>query len=277
MENQIVALQKIADQISEDIITTGRDCKEEVHIGGNLTLSEIMAVLFFSVAQVDPENPKWKDRDRIILSKGHGNVALSSAMARKGFFSIDELKNFDTLNSMLSMHIDKHRMPGVEISSGSLGHGLNVAVGAALGGQIDKAGWKVYCIISDGEMMEGSTWEALMSAGNFHLDNLTVVLDRNNFTIEGDTEDNMGLEPLADKLNAFKWSVMTVDGHDIQQLLDAFVMETLGRKPKFIIANTIKGRGIPSFEGKASSHFFKISAEDANRAIEKLQSAHSKQ
>jgi transketolase len=273
MKNQIVKLQEIADQISEDIITTGRDCKEEVHIGGNLSLSEIMAVLFFSVAQVDPENPKWKDRDRIILSKGHGNVALSSAMARKGFFSIDELKNFDTLNSMLSMHIDKHRMPGVEISSGSLGHGLNVAVGAALGGKIDKAGWKVYCIISDGELMEGSTWEALMSAGNFRLDNLTVVLDRNNFTIEGHTEDNMGLEPLADKLKAFKWSVMTVDGHNIQQLIDAFALETPGKKPKFIIANTIKGRRISSVEGKVSSHSFKISAVDAEGALARIKSS----
>jgi len=271
MDDQIIALQKIADQISTDIITTGRDCKEEVHIGGNLTLSEIMAVLFFSVARVDPENPKWSDRDRIILSKGHGNVALSSAMARKGFFSIDEMKQFDTLNAMLSMHIDKHRMPGVEISSGSLGHGLNVAVGAALGGKIDKADWQVYCIISDGELMEGSTWEALMSAGDFHLDNLTVILDRNRLTIEGDTEENFPLEPLAAKIDAFNWAVVNVDGHDIGQLLDAFQEKSPDNKPKFIIANTIKGRGIPSVEGKATSHFFKISAEDAERALAQLQ------
>lgn len=274
MENSIVKLRKIADQISEDIITTGRDCNEAVHIGGNLTLSEIMAVLFFSVINVDPKNPKWKDRDRVILSKGHGNIALSSAMARKGFFSIDELKNFDALNAMLSMHIDKHRMPGVEISSGSLGHGLSVAVGAALGGKIDKAGWRVYCIISDGELMEGSTWEALMSAANFHLGNLTVILDRNRLTIEGDTEENIGLEPLAMKIKTFNWSVMTVNGHDIGQLLYAFNQTTSDKNPKFIIANTIKGHGIPSVEGKASSHFFKISNEDANNAIARIKSTH---
>jgi len=272
MDNNIAKLQEIANQISADIITTGRDCEENVHIGGNLTLSEIMAVLFFKVANVDAKNPKWMDRDRIILSKGHGNVALSSAMARKGFFSLDELKNFDTLDAMLSMHIDKHRMPGVEISSGSLGHGLNVAVGAALGGKIDDADWKVYCVISDGELMEGSTWEAIMSAGNFHLDNLTVILDRNNLTIEGDTEENMGLEPLAMKLEAFNWSVETVDGHDISRLLDTFDKQSPDNKPKFIIAKTIKGRGIASMEGKASSHFFKISKEEAEKALAELKS-----
>ncbi len=131
-------LKKISKLIIEDILVTGKNCDVGVHLGGNLTLAEIMAVLFFSVANVDPDNLDWEDRDRIILSKGHGNVALSSAMARRGFFPLSELENFDTFDSMLSMHIDKHRMPGVEISSGSLGHGLSVAVGAALGGKIDQ-------------------------------------------------------------------------------------------------------------------------------------------
>jgi len=273
METNIDELKKMANLIRKDIIKTGRDCAVGVHLGGNLTIAEIMAVLFFGVAHLDPDNVTWKDRDRIILSKGHGNVALSSAMARLGFFNLEELEHFDTFNSMLSMHIDKHRMPGVEISSGSLGHGLSIAVGAAIGAKIDRADWKVYCIISDGELMEGSTWEAIMSAGHFHLDNLTVILDRNRFTIEGDTEENLALEPLNEKFNSFNWFVLEVDGHDVEALVEAFDTPTLEHKPKMIIANTVKGRGIPSLEGKASSHFFKISEEEANEALDRIQSA----
>ena len=272
MENNLDELKKIAKLIREDIITTGRDTAYGVHLGGNLTIAEIMAVLFFSVAKVDPKNVTWKERDRIILSKGHGNVALSSAMARLGFFDLAELKKFDTFNSMLSMHIDKHRMPGVEISSGSLGHGLSIAVGAALGGKIDNANWKVYCIISDGELMEGSTWEAIMSAAHYHLNNLTVIVDRNNFTIEGDTEENLALEPLADKFRAFNWFVIPVDGHNIEALVDAFGQDSQ-QKPKMIIAKTLKGRGIPSMEGKPESHFFKIKPEDAQAALDLLKSS----
>lgn len=273
MNTSLDELKKISKLIREDIIVTGRDCDVGVHLGGNLTLAEIMAVLFFSVANVDPENPDWEARDRIILSKGHGNVALSSAMARRGFFPLEELQHFDTFNSMLSMHIDKHRMPGVEISSGSLGHGLSIAVGAALGGKMDRADWNVYCIISDGELNEGSTWEAILSAGHFKLDNLTVILDRNMFTIEGATEDNLSLEPLGDKFKAFKWHPIEVDGHDLEALLNAFEEKTPDGKPKMIIANTIKGRGLPSVEGKASSHFYRISKEDAEAALAMLKSS----
>ena len=272
MAINIDALKDTAKLIREDIIKTGRDCNVGVHLGGNLTIVEIMAVLFFGVANLDPYNVTWQDRDRIILSKGHGNVALSSAMARRGFFNLEELGNFDTFNSMLSMHIDKHRMPGVEISSGSLGHGLSIAVGAAIGAKMDRADWKVYCIISDGELMEGSTWEAIMSAGHFHLDNLTVIIDRNHLTIEGDTEENLTLEPLGKKLKSFNWFVLDVDGHDVEALVEAFAAPSSENKPKMIIANTVKGRGIPSIEGKASSHFLRITEEDANEALRLIHS-----
>lgn len=273
MKLTVEELKQISKSIAEDIIVTGKNCNVGVHLGGNLTLAEIMAVLFFSVANLNPENPDSEDRDRIILSKGHGNVALSSAMARRGFFPLSELENFDTFNSMLSMHIDKHRMPGVEISAGSLGHGLSVAVGAALGGKIDHADWKVYCIISDGELMEGSTWEAILSAGHFKLDNLTVIVDRNLYTIEGATEDNIALEPLKEKFSAFNWHVVEIDGHDIEALLNVFEEKTPEKKPKMIIAKTIKGRGISSVEGKASSHFFRIKPEEADEALELLKSS----
>lgn len=270
MKENLEEIKKIARLIRRDILETARDCKVGVHVGGNLTLAEIMAVLFFGIARLDPKNPKWDDRDRIILSKGHGNLALSSAMARLGYFPLSELKNFDTFNSMLSMHIDKHRMPGVEISSGSLGHGLSVAVGAALGGKIDLAGWKVFCIISDGELMEGSTWEAILNAAQNHLDNLTVVVDRNRFTIDGSTEENMALESLVKKMEAFNWKVIEVDGHSIEQLMKAFLANSFSKKPKMIIANTIKGRGVPALENTPGSHFLKIKPEDAKEALDNL-------
>jgi transketolase len=161
-------------------------------------------------------------------------------------------------------------MPGVEISSGSLGHGLSIAVGAALGGKVDNAEWDVYCIISDGELMEGSTWEAIMSAGHFGLNNLTVVVDRNNYTIDGSTEENMSLDPLDEKFRAFHWDVVEIDGHNIEEIYDAFNQHSSSGKPKVIIANTIKGRGVPSLEGKASSHFFKMGSEDAQAALDLL-------
>lgn len=270
MDNLIQDLKLKATQIRKDILTTARDCESGVHVGGNLTLAEIMAVVYFHIAKVDPANPNWPERDRIILSKGHGNLALSSAMARRGYFPIEELEKFDTFNSMLSMHIDRHRMPGVEISSGSLGHGLSVAVGAALGGKIDHADWQVYCIISDGELMEGSSWEAILSAAHNHLDNLTVIVDRNNFTIEGGTEENLALEPLDEKIRAFNWMPLCVDGHNIEALLAAFAKKTDRGRPKMIIAKTIKGQGVPSIEGKASSHFLKMKPEDAQAALDLL-------
>ena len=260
-------LEHIANEIRRDVIQTARDCVDGVHIGGSLSLAEVYAVLFFSAAKLDPNNPKWADRDRIILSKGHGNVGFSAAMARRGFFPLEELKNFDKLNAMLSMHVDKHRMPGVEISSGSLGHGLPIAVGAALGGKLDQAKWQVYCILGDGEMMEGSNWEALMSGAHYQLDNLTAIIDRNMYSIDGPTEEVMSLEPLADKIRGFGWQLVEVDGNDVEQVLDAFNRVHDTGKPKLILANTIKGKGVSFLEGKTSSHFAHFNPEDADRAL----------
>ncbi len=268
---EIKNLEHIAREIRRDVIKTARDCAEGVHIGGSLSLAEVYAVLFFSIAKLDPNNPKWADRDRIILSKGHGNVGFAAAMARRGFFSLEELKNFDKLNAMLSMHVDKHRMPGVEISSGSLGHGLPVAVGAALGGKLDQAKWQVYCILGDGEMMEGSNWEALMSGAHYKLDNLTAIIDRNRYCIDGSTEEVMSLEPLADKLRDFGWQLIEVDGNDVEHLLDAFSRVHDVGKPKLILANTIKGKGVSFLEGKASSHFAQLTPEEADRALSEVE------
>jgi len=169
------------------------------------------------------------------------------------------------------MHVDKHRMPGVEISSGSLGHGLPIAVGTALGGKLDQAKWEVYCIIGDGEMMEGSNWEALMSGAHYKLDNLTAVIDRNKYCIDGPTEEVMSLEPLTDKIRDFGWQLVEVDGNDVGQLLDAFNCVHDTGKPKLILANTIKGKGVSFLEGKVSSHFAHLTSEDAEHALADLE------
>ncbi|MDO9547217.1 MAG: transketolase [Pelolinea sp.] len=270
-DENVKNLEYIANEIRRDVIQTAYDCAEGVHVGGSLSLAEMYSVLFFSVAKLDPNNLKWADRDRIILSKGHGNVGFSAAMARRGFFPLEELKNFDKLNAMLSMHVDKHRMPGVEISSGSLGHGLPVSVGIALGGKLDQADWQVYCILGDGEMMEGSNWEALMSGAHYKLDNLTAIVDRNMYCIGGPTEEVMSLEPLADKIRDFGWQLIEVDGNDVEQLLDAFNRNHDTGKPKLILANTIKGKGVSFLEGKASSHFAHFNSEEAARALAELE------
>ncbi|HEX7557033.1 MAG TPA: transketolase [Leptolinea sp.] len=273
-DNLIHDLRLMANTIRKDIVTTARDCSEGVHAGGSLSIAEVLAVLFFSVLKIDPQNPKDPHRDRFILSKGHANIGLSSAMARKGFFSVDELKRFNQLGAPLSMHVDMHRMPGVEISSGSLGHGLPVAVGMALAGKLDKAAWKVYTIVSDGEMMEGSCWEAMMAAANYNLNNLTMVMDRNRFCLDGPTESIMKLEPFEDKLRAFGWRVISVDGHDVAALLKAFTDDAPGdMRPRVIVCNTVKGKGVSFLENTAASHFAQLNAEKAAIALAELAAA----
>jgi len=269
-KEKIIELKYKAQEIREDIVRTSRDCIEGVHIGGSLSLAEILAVLFFEVAKIDPQNPKWPERDRIVLSKGHGNVGFAAAMARRGFFPLEELKRFDLLDAPLSMHVDKHRMPGVEISSGSLGHGLPVSVGMALSGLLDKAMWRVYCILGDGELMEGSVWEAVMSAAHYRLDNLTAIVDRNKFSLDGPTEEIMSIEPLADKYRDFGWFVMQVDGHDVESLLGAFNTIVEKGKPKVIIADTVKGKGVSFLENKTSSHFARLKPEQAEQALAEI-------
>jgi transketolase len=270
-QEKIKELEKIARLIREDVVRTARDCAEGVHIGGSLSIAEILAVLYFSVLRVDPQRPDWPERDRFILSKGHGNVGLSAAMARRGYFPLDELSRFDQLGARLSMHIDKHRMPGVEISSGSLGHGLPVSVGLALAGKLDRAAWKVYCVLGDGEMMEGSVWEALMSAAHYKLNNLTAIIDRNRFSLDGPTEEIMRLEPLADKIKAFGWWVVEVDGHNVAQLLKAFAEEVPGGdRPKMVIAHTVKGKGVSFLENTTGSHFAHLKPEQAEQALKDI-------
>lgn len=261
-------LSENASAYRKHIIKLAQSHKGGIHIGGALSMAEILTTLYFQVAELDPKNPDWEDRDRIILSKGHGNIGLLTILAMKGFFSFDVFENLNQVGSFYSMHCDSH-VAGVEHSAGSLGHGLAVSVGMALVSKREKKPWRVYCILGDGESMEGSVWEAMMSASHFGLNNLTAILDRNRLSQEGPTEKTMRLEPLAEKISAFGWSVIEVNGHNIEDLLDAFSADT-GKKPKLILANTVKGRGVPVIEDQVKSHFGTLTEDQASMAIKQL-------
>lgn len=270
----ISTLNQKALDFRENIVRLAHKQEFGIHVGGGLSLAEILTCLYFQVARVDPANPNWEERDRIILSKGHGNVGLLTILAMKGFFPFSVFEKFNEIGSYYSMHSDS-QVSGVEHSAGSLGHGLSVAVGMALRGKRDKKSWQVYCILGDGESMEGSVWEALMSASHFNLDNLTAIIDRNHLSQEGTTKETMSLEPLKEKGEAFGWSVFEVDGHNIQELLEAFSADS-GNKPKLIIANTIKGRGIKSLENMTQSHFGHLNNEQYQLAIENINNERNK-
>ena len=265
---QITQLQEKAFEFRETIIRLAFEQKFGIHLGGSLSLAEILTVLYFHVAKNDPENPDWEDRDRVILSKGHGNIGLLVTLSQRGFFPISVLDDFNKTDSIYSMHTDA-RVTGIEHSTGSLGHGLSVAVGMALAGKSNNSSWRVYCILGDGESMEGSVWEAMMSASHFNLDNLTAIIDRNYLSQEGTTQETMRLDPLADKGEAFGWTVIDIDGHDIKELLTAFSADSLG-KPKLIIANTIKGRGVTSLENIPGSHFAHLDEKQVQLALEQI-------
>lgn len=265
---RIVGLEKKALEYRRHLITLAHDHQFGVHIGGGLSLAEILVTLYFLIANLDPQDPDWADRDRIILSKGHGNIGLLTVLAMRGYFPFDVFKDFNQVGSYFSMHADSH-VPGVEHSAGSLGHGLSVASGMALAGHLDQKDYRVYCILGDGELMEGSNWEALMSGSHYKLDKLTAIVDRNHLSQEGTTEETMRLEPLADKMISFGWLPIEVDGHSIAELIDAFQMDSQG-KPKVIIADTIKGRGVDSIANTTGSHFGHLDEQQTQRALDQI-------
>jgi transketolase len=225
------------------------------HTGGDFSAADIVTTLYLAILNFDPARPDWPDRDRFILSKGHASGILYNVLAEVGFISPDELATFAQPGSRLNGHPSSTKLPGVEASTGPLGHGLPVAVGAALGAQMDAAAWRTFVLTGDGELQEGSNWEAAMAAAHFKLDNLTLIVDRNGIQ-QGDlTERTMHLEPLADKFLAFGWSVREVDGHDHAALLASFrslPFET--GKPSCVIAHTHKGKGVSFIQDRAEWH-----------------------
>lgn len=225
------------------------------HIGGSLSVADILTVLYFDVMKVDPENPQAPDRDRLVLSKGHTTPALYAALALRGYFPKEELKLFRSIRGHMSGHPDMVHVPGVDMSTGSLGQGISAAVGMALAGKIDRKDYRVYAVLGDGEIEEGQVWEAAMAAAKYRLDNLTAVVDVNGLQIDGSTADVMPSEPLDKKFEAFNWNVIHVDGHDLAALEDAFAQAAACTgKPTVLLAETVKGKGVSFMENDAGWH-----------------------
>jgi transketolase len=239
------------------------------HIGGDLSVTDILVTLFFGVMRTRPEQPDWQDRDRFILSKGHCSAALYSVLAHAGYFPSELLADFMAPLSPLNGHPNRRKVPGVEANTGPLGHGLPIGVGCAVGAQIARADWRCFVVLGDGELQEGSNWEAAMYAGHRRLDNLTAVVDRNRLQQGARTEDTNALEPLADKWRAFGWEVHEVDGHDHAALLAAFEAPRAG-KPRFVVANTKKGHGVSFIEDRVEWHHKVPSPEQIKQALEEL-------
>ena len=237
----------------------------DCHTGGSLSMADVIASLYFHIMNVDPENPDWEDRDYFILSKGHTVPAVDAALAMRGFFPEEALVTHLETDSIISGHACAKTTPGIDASTGSLGHGLSLGIGAALGVRMDKASRRVFVVLGDGELQEGSNWEAAMAAAHHKLDNLTAIVDRNWYQT-GPTEDMMALEPLADKWQSFGWAARCIDGHDMEEVVDALegVPFEQGR-PSVVIANTIKGKGVSFI---MNHHMARL---DENRLREALQ------
>ena len=237
------------------------------HVGGSLSIIDILTILYFKYLDVHPADPQWDERDRFVLSKGHAAAGLIPVLAKRGFFPEETLKTFNHFGSPFAMHPDSNKVIGCDASAGSLGHGLSMAVGMALGARQRKMPWKTVCLMGDGECCEGSIWEAAMSAPHFKLGNLIGIVDRNRFMIDGETEDVMPLEPFADKWRAFGWEVVEVDGHDFDQLDEALARAWVATDvPVLILANTIKGKGVDFMENNVVYHYASADSELCARA-----------
>ncbi|MFH1786082.1 MAG: transketolase [archaeon] len=241
------------------------------HPGGSLSIADILTVLYFHKMRHRPKEPKWQDRDRFVLSKGHGAPALYAVLAEAGYFPKDDLKTLRKLGSHLQGHPAQHKTPGVEASTGSLGTGLSQACGMALAGKLDKKDYRVYAVVGDGECDEGQIWEAAMSAAHYKLDNLCVFLDRNCIQLDGFTDKVMCLGDISAKWKAFGWNVVGIDGHDVRQIVKALDdAETVKGKPTMIVAKTVKGKGVSFMENKPEWHGVAPNKEQTAKALEDL-------
>ncbi|MDP8266425.1 MAG: transketolase [Candidatus Aceula meridiana] len=240
------------------------------HIGGALSVADLLAVLYSRVLNIDPKNPLWDARDRLIFSKGHACASLYAALSYRGFFPEEELEGFGQDGSYFLTHSDR-KVPGVEFSTGSLGHGLPFACGMALAAKRKGKNWRVFVILSDGEMEEGSNWEAFLFAAHHRLDNLIAVIDYNKMQALGQVSDILGLEPLGEKLKSFRWSVRDIDGHDHDQIYKSLSSAPWHKgSPSCLIANTVKGKGVDFMENKLEWHYRSPNAQQLDLAIAKL-------
>jgi len=269
-EQLIQELQQKAKKFRKEILIMTTQAGSG-HPGGSLSAIDILTALYFHHMRINPGSPTWESRDRFILSKGHSCPALYVVLAELGFFQKKELTTLRKLGSILQGHPDMNATPGVEMSTGSLGQGLSVACGISLAGKLDKRDYRVYCMLGDGEIDEGSVWEAAMAASHYKLDNLTAILDRNEMQVDGITDCIMSLEPLKEKWESFGWKTITINGHDIEQILESLdLASTIEGKPTMIIAKTVKGKGISFVEKKLQYHGTVLTQEELVRALEEL-------
>lgn len=273
-KKELLELEKSALEIRRNILRMVRDGKSG-HIGGALSSAEIVTALYFKILNIDPKNPRWIERDRFVLSAGHKCLVLYAALAERGFFDKKILDTYTDLDSKIPGHPNMHKLPGVETNTGALGHGLSIAGGMALGLKMDKSKARVYVLMGDGELAEGSNWEAASAASMHHLDNLLVFVDRNKLQISGPTVNVMSYEPLDERWRSFGWSVRIVDGHDLTTIVRSVQESPFEKgKPSVIIADTLKSKGFSFAEGKVDYHYWKANPEEvaiADRDLNKIE------
>ena len=272
-EDKIKFLEEMANQIRQDVIAMVSGAGSG-HIGGPLGMADVFAALYFHILRHDPKHPEWPERDRLVLSNGHICPVRYAAMARSGYFSVEELKTLRRLGSRLQGHPHRTALPGVETTSGPLGSGLSQAVGMAIASKMDQKKMNIYCLMSDGEQECGQTWEAAMLAGKLKLDNLTALIDRNNIQIDGMTENIMPLEPLRAKYEAFNWHVIEINGHNFEEIVQAYeTAQSVYEKPVLILAHTIPGRGVDFMEFDYLWHSKAFKPGEADEALRQLRTS----
>ncbi|MCD6281902.1 MAG: transketolase [Deltaproteobacteria bacterium] len=275
-EEEIKELHKKAREIRKGIVeitfTAGGG-----HIGGSLSQTDVLVALYYKYLNIDPKRPDWEDRDRMILSKGHGGLGWAVILGDKGYFDREQLKDFNKTGSPFGMHLDRLKVPGCDASTGSLGHGLAIGIGLAIGAKKMGKSWRTYVMMGDGELCEGSVWEASIIAAHHNLDNLTALVDRNKLMIDGPTEDITTLEPIDDKFKVFGWDTIRIDGHDFAQIGNAIekAQATKG-KPTVIICDTIKGKGVDFMENEFRWHYGGVDSDLRDKALESIDRYYSK-
>ncbi|PKK85347.1 MAG: transketolase [Thermoplasmata archaeon HGW-Thermoplasmata-1] len=280
-------MQDHSEELLEDLLNKALKIRRHIvnmiyaagsgHPGGSLSIADVMTALYFHELRHDPKKPKWDERDRVVLSKGHCAPALYATLAENGYFPVDDLKNLRQMGHYLQGHPCMRKVPGVDMSTGSLGQGLSVAVGMAIAGRLDMQDYRVFAILGDGECDEGQVWEAAMAANHFGLGNLVAIVDRNGLQIDGPTEEIMSQEPMPKRWRAFGWHVIEIDGHDMNEILRAFhEADHVNDHPVVIIANTIKGKGVSFMEGTLSFHGSPPSKEQYEKAVGEFDRAEEK-
>ncbi len=267
---KVEALERIAKEIRLNIVKMVYNAQSG-HPGGSLSCADILTVLYFNQMNINPKEPCAVGRDRFVLSKGHCSPALYSTLARRGFFDEDKLESFRKIDSMLQGHPDMNKVPGVDMTSGSLGQGLSVANGMALSSKINSMGYRVYCLLGDGEIEEGQVWEAAMTSSKYKLDNLCVIVDNNNLQIDGEIQNVKGLNKIEQKFESFGFKVTSIDGNNIEQIIDAFDLAKMTKGvPTAIIAKTVKGKGVSFMENNVAWHGKAPNEEQYNMAVKEL-------